>query len=77
VAGRYKSPIQQLVGSSLGPFTLVDIPDTLALDAKLAVEIRRGVTLEIAGENLTDAAGVDLSPIPAERRLRAGLRVHF
>lgn len=77
VAARYKSPIEQLVGSSLGPFTLVAIPDTLGLDAKLAFEIRHGVTLEIAGENLTGAAGADLSPIPAERRLRAGMRVHF
>jgi len=76
-AGRYKSSIQQLVGSEKGPFILVDIPDSLALDARLALEIRHGLTLEIAGENLTDTPGADLSPIPAERRLRAGMRVHF
>jgi iron complex outermembrane receptor protein len=76
MAARYKSGIQQLVGST-GPFALVDVPATVALDAKLAVELRHGVTFELAGENLTDAAGVDFSPIPAERRLRAGVRVHF
>ncbi|GAA0296992.1 hypothetical protein GCM10009087_03490 [Sphingomonas oligophenolica] len=76
VAARYRSGIRQLVGSN-GPFALVDIPATLTFDAKLAVELRHGVTLELAGENLNDAAGAGLSPIPAERRLRAGLRLHF
>jgi iron complex outermembrane receptor protein len=56
---------------------LVPIDDSLALDAKLAFKVSDAVTIAIAGENLTDAAGVGLSPIPAERRLRASVQIRY
>jgi iron complex outermembrane receptor protein len=80
VAARYTSNVSQLVGSGptrVGPLVLVDINASLALDAKLAFKASDRLTFTIAGENLTDAAGVDLSPAPAERRLRAGVQVRF
>ncbi len=80
VAARYTSNVSQLLGSGptrLGPLVLVDINASLALDAKLAFKVSDKLILTIAGENLTDAAGVDLSPAPAERRLRVGVQVRF
>ena len=77
VAARYTSEIQQLVYLTGRPLTLVDINDTIAIDAKIAFKIGPRLTFEIAGENLTDAGGADLSPAAAERRLRAGVQVRF
>jgi iron complex outermembrane receptor protein len=80
IAGRYTSHIRQLVAidptSSL-PLSLIDIDAGLALDAKLALKISGRLTITVAGENLTNAPEVGLSPVPAERRLRAGLQVRF
>ena len=80
VAARYTSDVSQLVASppmGTGPMLLVRIDDSLALDAKLAFKLSDRLTFAIAGENLTDAAGVDLSPAPAERRLRASVQIRF
>ncbi|HEY6816762.1 MAG TPA: TonB-dependent receptor [Croceibacterium sp.] len=80
VAARYTSPTEQLVTAPAVPFDvleLVPVAESLAVDAKLAFEAREGVTLAIAGENLTGADGAYLSPAPAERRLRATVRVDF
>lgn len=76
VAGRYTSRTQQLVNSG-GSLQAVDIPASLAIDAKVAWKVGDQLTLELAGENLTGAKGVDLSPFAAERRLRATARVQF
>jgi iron complex outermembrane receptor protein len=75
-AARYTSKSQQLVRlrGALAPY---DISQTVALDAKVAYRLTPKLTLEAAGENLTGADGVDLSPVAAERRLRAGVKVQF
>ena len=80
LAARYTSDTRQLVAIdpvANGPLVLVDIEDSLALDAKLAFKVSDRLTFTVAGENLTDAAGVGLSPAAAERRLRAGVQVRF
>jgi iron complex outermembrane receptor protein len=80
VAGRYTSDIKQLISVQPllnAPPSLIDVKDSLALDAKLAFSPSDHLTFSIAGENLTDAGGVDLSPAPAERRLRASVQVRF
>jgi len=80
VAARYTSHIKQLISTNplaQGPSSLIDVKDSLAIDAKLAFRLSDHLTFSIAGENLTDAAGVDLSPAPAERRLRASIQVRF
>jgi iron complex outermembrane receptor protein len=80
IAARYTSAIEQLVAldpfSSM-PFTLIKVDDSLALDAKLAFKVSDWLTFSVAGENLTNAAGVYLSPAPAERRVRASVQVRF
>jgi iron complex outermembrane receptor protein len=80
VAARYTSDIKQLISVQPllnAPPSLIDVKDSLALDAKLAFSPSDNLTFAIAGENLTDAGGVDLSPAPAERRLRASVQVRF
>lgn len=80
VAARYTSATSQLVSSGgfgEGTLSLVPINPSLALDAKIAFRINRHLTATVAGENLTGAGGVDLSPAAAERRLRAGLQLLF
>jgi hypothetical protein len=80
IAARYTSAIEQLVAldplSSM-PFTLIKIDDSLALDAKLAFKASDWLTFSVAGENLTNVAGIYLSPAPAERRVRASVQVRF
>jgi outer membrane receptor for ferrienterochelin and colicins len=80
VAARYTSAIAQLISPNpTGPdgLRLIRVPASLAVDAKLAFKANDHLTISIAGENLTGAAGADLSPLPAERRLRTTLRVGF
>jgi iron complex outermembrane receptor protein len=80
IAARYTSRIDQLVALdplSNGPFTLIKVDDNLALDAKLAFKASDWLTFSVAGENLTNAAGIYLSPAPAERRTRASVQVRF
>jgi len=80
IAARYTSPISQLFATGLGesvPLRLAKIPDSLALDAKLAFKMSDHVTFAITGDNLTRAAGASLSPVPAERKLRASVQVRF
>ncbi|MDB5687693.1 MAG: TonB-dependent receptor plug, partial [Rhizorhabdus sp.] len=81
-AARYTSAIAQLVEIPVtpttgGPLTLVAIKQSVALDAKLAFKASSGVTLSVAGENLTGARGTGLSPAPAERRLRGAVQISF
>lgn len=80
VAARYTSVTNQLVSVSpatYGPLKLIEVEDSLALDAKLAFRITDALTLALAGENLTGADGAYLSPVAAERRIRASLQVDF
>jgi iron complex outermembrane receptor protein len=80
VAARYTSDIKQLISVQplIGaPLSLIDVKDNLALDAKLAFKASDKLTFAIAGENLTNAAGANLSPAAAERRLRASIQVRF
>lgn len=80
-AARYGSSTSHVVASAgfgLTPTTvMVRIGDSLGIDARIAYRVHRNLSLEVAGENLADDASAGLSPIPAERRLRAGLRVRF
>lgn len=79
VAARYTSATRQLVNiaPSNGPLALIKVEDSLAIDAKLAFKISDRLTFTIAGENLAGVDGAYLSPAPAERRLRASIRVDF
>ena len=73
--GRYTTSTIQLATETSGVQGSVRIPSTFALDGKLGWRIVPSVTLSIAGENLTKARGAAGSPIWADRRLRAGIRV--
>lgn len=80
LAARYTSATRQLVTGEpvpSGPLALMKVEDSLAVDAKLAFKLNDKLTLAVSGENLTGADGVYLSPAPAERRLRASVRVDF
>src|SRR3546814_5127826 len=80
VTARYASAAKQLVSPELltgGPMSLFGVGGAVALDAKLAFKAGDKLTFAIAGENLTDARGADLSPVPAERRLRATIQIGF
>lgn len=80
VAVRYLSKTKQLVQLSLSPgqpLGLIAVPQSLAVDAKIAFRVNPRVTLSVAGDNLTNAGGAGMSPAPAERRLRASVQVRF
>lgn len=80
VIARYTSATRQFALAPAVPIAaikLFDIADTVALDARLRFRLTPRVELFAAGENLTLASGAALSPIPADRRLRGGLRVTF
>lgn len=80
VAARYTSPTQQVVamgGIMSQTLSLVSIDDTLAFDARFVVRINDHLTATVAGENLTGADDVSLSPAGAQRLLRAGLELRF
>jgi len=80
IAARYTSGTQQMTSSAPtanGPLILVEVEDSLALDARLAFTVSDSITLSVAGENLTNASGADVSPAAAERRLRASLQLRF
>jgi iron complex outermembrane receptor protein len=66
------SASRQFVFNSRAALELFPVAAAAALDAKLGYRLAHGVTLFVAGENLTDAGGASGSPIPADRRVRAG-----
>ena len=79
-AARYTSSTRQLVTSAAlgnGPLLLVNIEDSVALDARLAFTATKALTLSVTGENLTNASGAYLSPVAAERRMRASVQLRF
>ena len=77
---RYTSATQQFALAPSIPIAAVklfDVDDAIALDARIGFRLLRGIELFAAGENLTLASGAAVSPIPADRRVRGGLRVTF
>lgn len=79
VAGRYTSHTRHLalVARSGGAVGLTTVPDSVAVDAKVAFRFGNRLTLALTGENLTGARGVYLSPGGADTRLRAAVTVGF
>lgn len=73
--GRYTSASRQFAFTTTPQLLLLPVDDAVALDAKVGLRLRKGIELFAAGENLTLADGVAVSPIPADRRVRGGLRV--
>lgn len=77
---RYTSATQQFAlapNVPLASVRLFDVAAAVALDARLAFRPSPGIELFAAGENLTRAGGAAVSPIPADRRVRGGLRARF
>jgi iron complex outermembrane receptor protein len=73
---RYTSSTRQLSDNPLGLLALFDVTSTLAWDQKIGVTLGRA-TLTLTGENLTNARGASGSPIPAGRRVIAGVKVRL
>lgn len=73
---RYTSATTQPAGM-IGSYFPVNVEESLTLDAKVSARLNEHMTVSLAGENLTDAAGAGLSQFPAERRLCASIQVHF
>ncbi|MBW6526855.1 TonB-dependent receptor [Sphingomonas sp. RHCKR7] len=72
---RYTSASRQFAFSAMQQLLLFRVDDAVALDARAGYRLSRAVELFVAGENLSLAKGAAGSPIPADRRLRGGLRV--
>lgn len=53
------------------------VDPAVALDARLGYRLNPRAEVFLAGENLTMARGAALSPIAADRRVRAGLRLNL
>jgi iron complex outermembrane receptor protein len=73
---RYTSSTRQLSDNVLGDLALFDVKPALAWDQKIGIGFGRA-TLTLTGENLTDARGASGSPIPAGRRIIAGVKVRL
>jgi len=73
---RYTSATRQLSDDVLGALALFDVKPALAWDQKIGVNFGRA-TLTLTGENLTNARGATGSPIPAGRRIIAGVKVRL
>jgi len=69
---RYTSPTQQLGVVNVPQLVLLPVHAALAWDQKLGIRIGKAVVF-VAGDNLTKASGASGSPIPADRRVRAGI----
>jgi outer membrane receptor for ferrienterochelin and colicins len=72
---RYTSSTRQFAFSSTPQLLLYRVDNALALDARAGWRLTRAMELFAAGENLTVAGGAAVSPIPADRRVRAGVRI--
>ena len=72
---RYTSSTRQFAFSTSPQLLLIAVDDAVAVDGRAAIHLTQGVELFVAGENLTLARGAAVSPIPADRRVRAGLRL--
>ncbi|RYF12341.1 MAG: TonB-dependent receptor [Oxalobacteraceae bacterium] len=72
---RYTSATRQFAFSSTPQLLLYHVDEALALDARLGFRLTRALDAFVAGENLSLASGTAVSPIPADRRVRAGLQL--
>lgn len=75
--GRYTSSTFQFAFTTTPQLLLIPVDSAVTLDARLGLRLRAGVEVFAAGENLTLADGAAVSPIPADRRVRGGLRVNL
>lgn len=66
-SGSIQSAAQQLAQFS--------VSDALGIDARLGCRFSQHIAAYVAADNLTLAGGVAGLPIPAYRRIRAGLRL--
>jgi len=74
---RYTSATRQFAFSSTPQLLLYPVDDALALDARVGFRLTPALEAFVAGENLSLANGAAVSPIPADRRVRGGLRLAF
>lgn len=74
-AARYTSATRQFAFSTSPQLLLYPVDAAVAVDGRAAFHLTQAVELFVAGENLTLARGAAVSPIPADRRVRAGLRL--
>lgn len=72
---RYTSATRQFAFSTLQQLRLYRVDDAVAFDARAGYRLSSAFELFVAGENLSLADGAAGSPIPADRRVRGGLRV--
>jgi len=72
---RYTSPTRQFSFTTEPRLRLFHVDEAVALDARIGVRLGRGLEMFAAGENLTGAGGAAGSPIPADTRVRGGLRL--
>ena len=72
---RYTSSTRQFAFSSTPQLLLYRVDDAVALDARAGLRLTSALEVYVAGENLALADGAAVSPIPADRRVRAGVRV--
>ncbi|GAA3709256.1 hypothetical protein GCM10022268_18200 [Sphingomonas cynarae] len=71
---RYTSSTRQFSFSSASQLSLFPVDDAIAVDLRAGFSLTPGIEVFGAGENMTLAGGAAVSPIPADRRIRAGLR---
>lgn len=55
----------------------IRLPTTIGVDAQVSRALSGKLDIYAAGENLTNARGVHMSPVPADRRIRVGLRARI
>ena len=72
---RYTSPSRQFAFSTAPRLLLYRVNDAIAFDARAGLRLASALEVFVAGENLTLADGAAVSPIPADRRVRAGVRL--
>ena len=74
--GEIRTPhLDRLAAEGIRFTQFYNVARAFAVDAKIGYRIRPGMMLSLAGENLTNASGASLSPIPSDRRLRAGMAI--
>ncbi|RZL28579.1 MAG: hypothetical protein EOP64_04025 [Sphingomonas sp.] len=74
---RYTSATRQFAFSSTPQLLLYHVDDALGLDARVGFRLTPAIEAFVAGENLSLASGAAVSPIPADRRVRAGLQLAY
>lgn len=70
---RFTSSTGQLAFDRDGNVQLFHVRRAIGVDAKIGYHVSRHLDAYAAGENLSSAAGVAGSPIPADRRVRVGV----